>query len=613
MTFLIPVLLLFAAALAFSLLFQRTLAETFSTAAFSVILCLYLGGLAGSLRIGLVMIAAGTAGLWALAWRRKLLNAGELRAHRQEWLRSLWVILPMLLLIFTLTMGREFIHFDEYSHWGVAAKDLYLHNKLYCIPEAATTCKDYIPGTTLFEYFFAVFGPYKSENVYRGLGVLLIACLTPAFKHVVKGGSRTHIFIGWALFLILLYSNFSDVFTLLQVDAALAVMMANLLFAWFADREKNAFTALQMGLSAMTLTMAKGSGIVLALLAMSVVGLDLWMHRKNARALWPGPAAALAATALTWGSWRVCTALYGVSATRSQGDGMLSGLLALLSGNAQEYQKTTAYNFYIAFFEEGYMSARNTVSYFQWTFVLVAAAFVISLFLQDKRQGRMLMVALPAVHLAYSVLLMLSYVLSFREEEALSLASIYRYMPSCYGGLVLFLAGWLLVLVNGGEETHASRAHLRWCAPVLVCAAAFLLLNNWFLRQGLLPPGPAHNADTRQAVAPYQALRELAETETGDATVCLVRGGTYTATTQYSELASSCELAPLATERFAVKEGVSPQQVEDALLAADYVFVLPLDDLFTEAETALLPDGITARSGVLYEVDKEQGTFVPVG
>ena len=29
---------------------------------------------------------------------------------------------------------------------------------------------------------------------------------------------------------------------------------------------------------------------------------------------------------------------------------MLSGLLALLGGTAQEYQKTTAYNFYTAFF-----------------------------------------------------------------------------------------------------------------------------------------------------------------------------------------------------------------------------------------------------------------------
>ena len=198
------------------------------------------------------MVFAGTLGLWVLAWHRKLLNGQELLAHRQEWLRSVWVILPMLLLVFTLTMGREFIHIDEYSHWGVAAKDLYLYDKFYCIPEASTLFKDYIPGTTLFEYFFAVFGPYKSENVYRGLDVLLIACLTPAFKNTVKkGGSRTHIFVGWALFLILLYSNFSDVFTLLQVDAALAVMTANLLLTWFGDETKDSFTLAQLALSAM--------------------------------------------------------------------------------------------------------------------------------------------------------------------------------------------------------------------------------------------------------------------------------------------------------------------------------------------------------------------------
>lgn len=614
MTFLIPVLILLAAALAMTLLFGRTLVETFATASFSVILCLYLGGLAGSLHAGLALVFAGTLGLWVLAWRRKLLNGQELLAHRQEWLRSLWVILPMLLLVFTLTMGREFIHIDEYSHWGVAAKDLYLYDKFYCIPEASTLFKDYIPGTTLFEYFFAVFGPYKSENVYRGLDVLLIACLTPAFKNTVKkGGSRTHIFVGWALFLILLYSNFSDVFTLLQVDAALAVMTANLLLTWFGDETKDSFTVAQLALSAMVLTMTKGSGIVQLLLALAVIGADAVLCRKSEKGLWRAPAAALAAMAFTWGSWRICTALYGVVASRSQGSGMLSGLLALLGGTAQEYQKTTAYNFYTAFFEKGYMSARNTISYFQWTFVLAAAAFVVSLFLKNKRRGRMLMAVLPLVHLVYSVLLLLSYVLSFSQGEAVSLASIYRYMPACYGGLLLFLAGWLLILVNDEETQDEKTRHLRWCTPVLVCALAFFSLNNWFLRQGLLPPGPAHNADTVQAVAPYQALRQLSEEGVGEKTVCLLRGETYIDTTQYSVLVSRCELAPLDTTTYIVTEESSPQEVSGALLQADYVFVLPLEGLFTEGAAALLPEEITPQPGVLYKVDAEQGTFVPVG
>ena len=48
-------------------------------------------------------------------------------------------------------------------------------------------------------------------------------------------------------------------------------------------------------------------------------------------------------------------------------------------------------------------------------------------------------------------------------------------------------------------------------------------------------------------------------------------------------------------------------------MQADYVFVLPLEGLFTEGAAALLPEEITPQPGVLYKVDAEQGTFVPVG
>lgn len=613
MSFVVPFFILFLQALALSLLFKRTLVETFPVAVFSTILCLYAGGLLRELRIGLLLTVLLAVVLWILCWKKKILTRFQLESHRQEWLRSLLVLLPAFALILIFTAGMELSYYDEYTHWGVAVKDMYLHNELYCAPQSTTGFKDYVPGAALIEYFFCLFGSFKSANLYRGLDVLLVAALAPMFKNAVRPrGSLLHIPVGWITAILLMYGNYSDVFTLLQLDATLAILFSCLMLFWFGDTRKDSFTILAVSSSAAVLTLIKGSGIALTALALIVIGIDAGLHRKERPSEWRIPFAAVGSTAAMWLSWRGCTALYGVTATRSQGSGMLSGLLALVQGKWEKYQIETLTNFLYDYMGKGVVDGvRNSIAYFDWIFYLVLLAVFVGLLREDKKQAWLLTFSAPLVHIIYSGLLLLTYILSFSTDEAVQLASLYRYMPSAYLAMLLFLLGCLLQQTAERKEKASPIARqIRICAPLILLSVTALLLPLNYLLYELLPSGPHSPAASREYVQPYMSVRKLSGTVSADATVLLLGNTAERGIYTEEALVSRYELLPAQCSVLQQESWQSAESLKEALSQADYLFVLPQETPFTEEQKALLPPEIKPAGGLLYQVDTQNQKFI---
>lgn len=617
-SFLIPIFILVLSAFALSLLFRRTLVETFPIAASIVVICLYAGGFVHNLWAGVVLTILVSIGIWAVCWRKGMLQRQQILEHLGEWRRSLAVILPMLVLILLMTEGLELSHTDEYSHWGTAVKDMVLSNELYCSPDSHTDFKDYMPGISLFEYFFCVFGRFRSQNIFRGMDVLMMAAMLPSFKSVVKKeASWLYIPLGWLALLGLLYGNYANAFSLLQVDAALAIFLAGLLFNWFGDERKDLFAAISVSLSALVLTMAKGSGIALAFLGFLVIAADAFLidsgtpqeKRNGFRCL----GAAVATTICSWLSWKVCTALYGVSASRSQGNGMAAGIAQILRGDVEPYQTETVRNFVKTYLFGQDSGSKSGVTCFQWVILLALFAVLVGAVLQNRKRLWLLVIAMPAMHLLYSAMLLITYMVSFTEAEAVSLASLFRYMPSCYLGCLLFMMEMLLLQTG---ENRPKERRLQKFAPVIAAAVIGLLLPVQYLIQGVFLLGYAHNEESRRFVEPYRQLRQLSETEAEDTLVYLIGKMTY----PYTTMVSTYELLPLRCEAVHIGEYENAQELKEKLLQADYLYVLPYNvepynydgPVFQEDEIPLLPENVTTEKEVLYKIDAEHGTFIRV-
>lgn len=626
----VPVLLLTILGIELALLFRRTLVETIPVSAFLIVFCLYIGGFFRNLTAGIILVVGLTTAMAFWCWKCNKLTQKEVSQHYRELARSAIVILPAMIIVFAQTWGMELTIQDGYAHWGVAVKDMYYNNQLYCSPDGMSLFKDYPPAISLIEYFFCFFGPFQSQNIARGLDMLQIVCLFPMFKNVVKHtGKYGHILCGWITAFILLFANYAAVLSQIMVDPAMAILLSYVLIAWFGDEQKDNFTLLAVVLSLMMLTLAKGSGIGLALLALLAIGADVLTCKKRSTKMKIIPIAGFLSVGLSWVSWRLCTALYGVSASRSQGAGIIQGILKILKGNIEEYQIEAILNFYDSFLH-GRESALNSITYVQWFFILILCSILVGKWIKEKRQARLLVVAMPAMHIIYSILMLLTYILCFGPEEGRNLASMSRYMPSCFLGCLLFLLGYLLIAINDKENDEKSGIACEikfWknYLPLIITAIVAIVFPLDYLLYDLLPPGPATNANSRAMVAPYKQLRELSAIEDRDTLVYMIgntendghmvyllgeEDGTLYST--FEAMVSRYELIPLNSELYRLDQAKTKEQVEEDLLTCDYVFVLPQEEPFTEESLALIPDEIKNQGGILYKVDGDKKTFIQV-
>ena len=76
--------------------------------------------------------------------------------------------------------GVSYTHYDNFSHWGLIVKEMYLINGL---PDSSTVIefKNYPPGTAVFIYYILKIVGYAESYSLMAQSLLIVACLTVLF------------------------------------------------------------------------------------------------------------------------------------------------------------------------------------------------------------------------------------------------------------------------------------------------------------------------------------------------------------------------------------------------------------------------------------------------
>ena len=135
-----------------SLLLRRKI-ETILPLCFAFIIAvLYFSGLAGNLLIGLYLLFAFA--LVSLLYTVLRLPSLPKNFWHEQLLTPGCFLFMVAALMIPLTMqGRILIYWDDYSHWGLAAKNLYLLDALGNAPASTIQFQSYPPGITLLHTF----------------------------------------------------------------------------------------------------------------------------------------------------------------------------------------------------------------------------------------------------------------------------------------------------------------------------------------------------------------------------------------------------------------------------------------------------------------------------
>ncbi|RSL30621.1 hypothetical protein D7Z54_24990 [Salibacterium salarium] len=172
-----------------------------------------------------------------------------------------------------------FIHFDNFSHWGIIVKELFQSNSL---PDESTiiTYTSYPPGSALFIYYIVTITGFSESMALISQAILIAGALSPIF--IFCSWKNPFYLVGF-LFIpaILLFVNSRSFYTLL-VDPLLAYLsIAIIIIAYYYrdDWKRMTITILPV-LSLLVLTKDSGK-IFLAFCFLWIIGLFVRLIRKN--------------------------------------------------------------------------------------------------------------------------------------------------------------------------------------------------------------------------------------------------------------------------------------------------------------------------------------------
>lgn len=237
-----------------------------------MVLPVFVAGLLDNLRIGVWIVyflcCCGLIFLVVNALRMD--KNGSLKKFRENiFTPGLAIFLGLLVLSFFACRNRLFENIDEFNHWGLIIKNMFMYNSFGTNAESVVVYNDYPPFTACFQYLFlSVQNVYNEGIIIMAQSVLYLLIIMPVTKKLrwnLKGFIKTVLII---IFLPMIF--FKNFYLEILVDGILGVMFAFTVFSCYEENDRNAkYLNILSGLIMLSLT--KTTGLALAILAILII------------------------------------------------------------------------------------------------------------------------------------------------------------------------------------------------------------------------------------------------------------------------------------------------------------------------------------------------------
>lgn len=461
-------LAILASSIALAVLLDAKVEEAIPFVVFCSILVLYAVGLfAPSLMWGVVLVIllylAATGYVIFLLCK----NRGKLLKVAASPAIIVWIILFLYILV--INWGRLYSSWDEFSHWGLVVKNMYLFDAFSNHEYSTVTFGEYPPALALWQYFVSkCYGSYSESAVYMATGWFIASMCMPLvgrFSLRKWWGALASAFA--LLCLPLIFYRWYIV--LLYVDPFQGVMLGYILLFDYLNGERGLFYKLHMFAALAVLCLVKSNGLYLAVVALGIIVVsDICKKRvKDQMAVW-----LVMFAGILFGkySWTLYLNLTGFQAAWNTGSISMQSIIGLATGNMQLYQKQSILNFIDALSEYGFGGCAFSMYIPTWLAVF-SLVFLFNIYMgreEKKKQSYVLMWGMLLGFVIYAVGLMVLYIFIYTEGEAVSLASFDRYMGT-------FLVAMVMVVAGVTVDTFAGEDKAALGTGIVICAMSFFL------------------------------------------------------------------------------------------------------------------------------------------
>ena len=333
--------------------------------------------------VGIFFIMLVLVSLIAISIYRKLHDHKPIKQVFQ----SAGLIYFVVMIVFTYIIARGFVFssWDEFSHWGLVLKNIFMSNNFGNLSDSTTFFQSYPPGVSLFLSYFTNFSKiFNESNALRGILILSYSQLVILFANVKYNDWKKILLISGML-LILPLVFFSGFYSTIYVDAIMGLIFCNILYFNYSYNKKDLFYAIYMSLQFYLLASTKQIGIGLGLIAFSAILIDFlrsnklrpikqfFKSTKNELIFMFIPPLAGLLSNLSWQVYVKCNNLSEMFQVRTT---KLSDIFSIFNGSAPGYWKVTITNFIMHFFNIS-QHAAIFFSYFILSLVLLAVLYYV--------------------------------------------------------------------------------------------------------------------------------------------------------------------------------------------------------------------------------------------
>lgn len=446
---------------------KRTLLRTFVLAIGFVVAVLFCFGMLnfrGCLMVGYVVIvclslAAGVYSVLKIKEDRRLIkNRGLVHG-------ALALLLFVALSIFW-HYGRLLTPGDEFTHWGAVVKHMYMMDAFGTLPGSTVLLKGYLPGVSLFEYFFvALSSGFAEWTLFVAINLLVFAIIA----HIISGldtARKALIVTSSAIVTILFTYSFDYLFfNALSVDVILALLFTfTIVSVLDIDAKTKPYHILVVASGCMLLVLAKDMGLILALVCVLTYATDtLFFKRKLMKTIakssgskWRTAGSIIVlglpilASTAPYLLWKFNTE---VNRVQPWFDTSSINIANVVEGDLQPYQSEVITSFIDRIVSSHISGFR--ISYLATMVIFLVCIVIVAFVQKDVMRGKRIAsvgLVVTAGSVVYSGVLLVLYMFVFFPGEAVILASYSRYLGTYALAAMLIL---LILLIS--RETKLSK------------------------------------------------------------------------------------------------------------------------------------------------------------
>ena len=628
MTFIFVFSLLAGGGMLFANFFRERFEKTLPVFVLALVTLLYLFGIFGVLSAGVVVSFIFSVGGLILSAFLIVIKKHRLDTIKRIFTPGFLAFFLLLSLLFILNWSKNFVEWDDFSHWGIMIKETFRLDKLYSVPESVLGVhKDYPPIVCLFEYWFLkIKGEYTEPAVFVSSQLFTLIFLLPAFENVHFKNIIKFLSV-FAIIMVLPCVVEINLYSSIYIDVTVGVLFSYSLATAVVSKKNSNFDIINIVLGCLVLTLTKQIGfffvavVVLYLVLYSVYrfyiikkrdGQDIPkrnLHRPAITVLCSF--AALVVGKLSWGWYlNVCNVSSGQFSISQIS---ISGILSLLKRTAPEYQIVTFKNFVSAIFGRAIVDYPFSFSYFKLFLIFIALTGLLWFVFRKSEYSVQIKIFSWTMFLAgigYAGVILLLYIFSFGPYEGPQLASYERYMSTFFVGIACAMFLILTALCSKETEVRPMKSDISW----LLLAA--IICGVWMEPGAYSQMLPFRREDTIFSVNKVYSdtLDEIVDFEKDKVYLILqgTNGAGYWSIKYYANPLKtngnfSWSIGSKASEGDVWTKPMSANEWYDILINEnyDYVYVVCTNDSFINEFGSLFENQSDIQNNTIFRVDRQ--------